>query len=295
MRETNGFAELRKKFSVAGNLPELPEAALKLIHTLEGSDVSLAEVERIITGDPALTAAVIRSAASAIFGGVENISTVRGAIARLGLSAVQAVGVSLGVQALIGRSGASPMFDHTRYARHSVFVGFMSRYLFACRHNHRPFNTKYARDEIFAAGILHETGLGLLARVDAEAYGYIFARAKRESTTLVQAFEKTYGSSIHRLALIAAETWRLPPMFLEVLGNLHDPLGHETEKVALACLSYAEFLANEHHHGMTQWTANDPFPQDVLDEVALPEDDVPGVVMLVSRHTAAYVPLARAA
>jgi HD-like signal output (HDOD) protein len=295
MSETNGFVELKKKFSVADHLPELPDAALKLIHTLEGADVNMAEVERIITADPALTAAIIRAASAAIFGGVESIATVRGAIARLGLSAVQAVGVSLGVQALIGRSGASPLFDHTRFARHSVFVGFMARYLFASRHNHRPFNSKWVRDEIFAAGILHETGLGLLASLDTDSYGYVFNRAKRENSTLTRAFEKTYGASIHRLAAIAAQTWRLPQMFTDVLTHLDDPLSAESEEIALSCLSYADFLANEHHYGLTQWPSSDPVPEGILEEAGLPEEELPGVVMLVSRHTTAYVPLARAA
>lgn len=121
---------------------------MKLIQALEGSEVNVSEVERIITGDPALTAAVLRAASSALYGGMDGVTTVRGAIIRLGQQSVQAVAVSLGVQALMGKTGASSLFDRTRFARHSIFVGFLARYLFACRFNREAFKCKWSKDEI---------------------------------------------------------------------------------------------------------------------------------------------------
>lgn len=147
----------------------------------------------------------------------------------------------------------------------------------------------------FAAGILHELGFGLLARVEPEAYESVFEKAKRNQESLHSAFKKTYGGSMHSLSAIASKTWGLPPLFTETLEWIEDPMGHEQENIALSCLSYADYLAEENHFGMTRWDAPDPCPKDIQTEVGLPADDLPGVIMLVSRHTGAYVPLTKAA
>ena len=293
--ETQRFKDLKQKFSHESSLPELPGASMKLIQALEGSEVNVSEVERIITGDPALTAAVLRAASSALYGGMDSVTTVRGAIIRLGQQSVQAVAVSLGVQALMGKTGASSLFDRTRFARHSIFVGFLARYLFACRFNKEAFKCKWSKDEIFAAGILHELGFGLLARVEPEAYEAVFEKAKKNQESLHTAFKKTYGASMHSLSAIASRTWGLPPLFTETLEWIEDPMGHPEESIALACLSFADNLAEENHFGMTRWDAPEACPKGVQAEVGLPPDDLPGVIMLVSRHTGAYVPLTKAA
>ena len=72
-------------------------------------------------------------------------------------------------------------------------------------------------------------------------------------------------------------------------------MGHEAESIALSCISYADNLAEEHHFGMTRWDAPETCPKGIQEEVGLPADDLPGVIMLVSRHTGAYVPLTKAA
>lgn len=268
---------------------------MRLIQALEGSQVNIAEIERIITGDPALTAAVIRAASSAVYGGIDAVTTVRGAILRLGQQSVQAVAVSLGVQALMGKSGASALFDRTRFARHSIFVGFLARYLYACRHNREAFKCKWTKDEIFAAGILHELGFGLLARVEPQAYDSVFERAKGGQESLHSAFRKVYGGSMHKLSAIASRTWGLPALFTETLDGFDNPMEHGEDGIALACLNYADYLAEANHFGMARWDAPENCPLGVESEVGLPEDDLPGVIMLVSRHTGAYVPLAKAA
>lgn len=294
MSEATALSNLEQLFSQASTLPQLPGAALRLIQILEHDDVSSAEVERIIIGDPALTAAVIRAASSALYGG-EDCSTIRGAIMRLGHRAVQSVAVSLGVQALMGEGQNKSAFDRTRFARHSIFVGFLARYLYACRHQRDPFRSKWSRDEIFAAGVLHDLGSGLLARVSPADYDKVFEVAKKGQLSFNTAFEAVYGDSINKLAVLAAETWRLPPLFADILGHYENPASKEDEFIALSCVNYANYLAEEQSFGLFAWRVTPVVEENILTEVGLTEEDIPAVVTLVSRHTAAYVPSASAA
>lgn len=296
MSEANGFEELKYLFSTASTLPQLPGAALRLIQILDDEEVNSSEVERIIMGDPALTAAVIRAASSAIYGASdEGTTTVRGAITRLGHRAVQSVAVSLGVQALMGQTGASSSFDRTRFARHSLFVGFLSRYLYACRAHKEPFKSKWSRDEIFAAGVLHDLALGLLARVDPATFEKVAHIAKKTNLHYETAFHALFHADLIELGVLACKTWGLPPLFSDVLEQFAHPSQSEHEKIALSCVAYANRLADENNYGLEAWPTPNLLTEEDIDEVILPEEDVPGVVMLVARHTAAYVPLAGAA
>lgn len=294
MSEATAFSNLEQLFTQANTLPQLPGAALRLIQILEHDDVSSGEVERIIIGDPALTVAVIRAASSALYGG-EECSTIRGAIMRLGHRAVQSVAVSLGVQALMGEGQNKSQFDRNRFARHSIFVGFLARYLYACRHQREPFKSKWSRDEIFAAGVLHDLGPGLLARVSPTDFDKVFLIAKKGNMSFHTAFEAIFGGSINHLAVLAAQTWKLPPLFEEILGHFENPDSMPDEFIALACIGYANCLAEEQNFGFFPWRVSPVLGETVLETVGLAEEDIPAVVTLVSRHTAAYVPTSAAA
>lgn len=286
------FQELKGLFATASTLPQLPGAALRLIQLLDDENASGSEVERIIIGDPALTTAVIRAASSALYGGHAEITTVRGAITRLGFRSVQAVAVSLGVQSLMANASPGSSFDRARFAKHSLFVGFLARYLYACRFAKEPFKSRWSRDEVFAAGVLHDLGVGLLASVDMSSFERVARVATTNQIDFQTAFFKVFNGSVEELAATACETWGLPTIFTEVISHFEEPWAWKDEEIALSCVNYANFLANENGHAIEGWRAVRPLDDRVHELVSIPEDDIPGVVMLVARHTAAYSPAA---
>jgi hypothetical protein len=84
-------------------------------------------------------------------------------------------------------------------------------------------------------------------------------------------------------------------MFADVLAHFEHPATCREEFTCLSCLTYANFIADDNNHGLTPWKWSEPCDEVVLADVGVSEEEVPNVVMLVSRHTAAYVPLTRAA
>ena len=68
------------------NLPVLSEACFKLQGLASQADCDLREVESIIRRDQTLAAEVLRAANSAFFGGLAEITTIRGAMMRIGAS-----------------------------------------------------------------------------------------------------------------------------------------------------------------------------------------------------------------
>lgn len=75
--------------------PVMPEAGQALIRTLSDEDVDTFTVCRIIKKDPALTAALLRMANSAMFGLSGTVSTLERAVSVVGVSMVRARALSL--------------------------------------------------------------------------------------------------------------------------------------------------------------------------------------------------------
>src|SRR5262245_58992089 len=70
--------------SKALQLPVFHHVALKLMNVLAKEDYSISQVAQMILEDQALSSHVLRMANSAFFGGLSKITTIRGAIVRLG-------------------------------------------------------------------------------------------------------------------------------------------------------------------------------------------------------------------
>lgn len=64
--------------------PTLPDVAIKLQRLIDDPNVSADQVVMVLSSDPSITAQIIKSANSALFGGKPQVSEVRGAVARLG-------------------------------------------------------------------------------------------------------------------------------------------------------------------------------------------------------------------
>lgn len=88
------LAEQITKIVAAGdvNLPPLPEVGQKLLELLRDTEnVDMKQIAELIQNDPAITAALMKIANSAVFGGLQPVANVSQALARLGLRKVNTV------------------------------------------------------------------------------------------------------------------------------------------------------------------------------------------------------------
>src|SRR4051812_48313572 len=93
------FERLELLFRRSGSLPELPGTAMRLVNAIDTDEASVSDIERIIVADTALSSNILRISNT----GVESIShqpvtTVKGAVLRLGQRSVRNLAVSLLIQ-----------------------------------------------------------------------------------------------------------------------------------------------------------------------------------------------------
>lgn len=284
------FDSLIAKFRSAETLPDLPASAIQLCDAIDNGNVGTNELEKIILSDPAITAGVLRSANSALYGGkTSQASTVKGALLLLGHKSIRCIAVSVWVQALVHQSKSSPRFNPGKFAEHSMFVGFLSKYLLSSMQSTKSIKTKWSPDEMFAAGVLHDLGLGLLASIDSNLYDLTLKVANLEGSTFHAAFERVMGRSLDLLSVAAAQAWKLPDLFIDVLMGYNEPLSASDEVDALCCLHYADYLANRTGYSLHTWRVEMEVDPRIMELVGLSHEDIADVLELVSAHTKEFV------
>jgi len=285
------FDTLLLLFRRASSLPELPGNALRIVHLIDSGSASARDLERIICSDPGLSANLLRVSNARVSGESVHggISTIRAAILRLGQRSVRTVAVSLIVQHIANGRDIASEFNVDRFARHSLYVAFLSRYLFARRNLAHPFESRWTADEIFAGGLLHDIGLALLARVMKESYFRVHSFASRTGTTLDGSFQRIYGKPINELACTAVEAWDLPELFSLTLKSVNEPWRCKPEYTAMCCISYANYLAQMKEAKTEDWLTAPALLPEVEEEIALPVDEIDRVLASVEDQVNAYL------
>ncbi len=177
-------------------------------------DAELADLTRIITRDPALSAGVLSFANSPLFRGVSEIETVRDAVARLGM-----VEVGHAAAAVAARTLFSP-----RVRAEQALVGARADALFreamvvATAAAGLALRQPGARaDRVYLGGLLHDAGktLALFAVARLVLDGRLTMPPAEELERLLDLLNVTVGGEAH-------QAWALPGYLTELCVRQHD-------------------------------------------------------------------------
>ena len=284
------FERLALLFKRTRGLPELPGCVTRLVAAIDAGDASAIDLERIIASDPALSVRILSIANVGLnrSAGIE-ITTIRAAILRLGQRAVRSLAVSLIMQNLWGKPDDNAEFDSRRFAHHSLFTAFMTRYLYARRHMQAPFNSEWSADEMFSAGLLHDLGTALLYRVAPEIFLRVQMYSRRLQITLDEGFLKIFDHRISELGSLSSEAWGLPGMFGKVIQGFPEPWTFPEEFTALSCVHYANYLASILGAGIEDWPVNVQVEPEADVEVGVPQEEIAKVAAIVEAQVSDFI------
>lgn len=202
------FEQLR----ISGELPSPRGVALAIIKLTAQPDVSLAELGRVVSGDPAFVGRLIKAANGLIALNRRSVSSANEALMILGLPAVRTM--ALGFSLLSNyRSGTCRSFDYNGFWSHSLALAVAMQVV--------TQRTRIAAaDEMFSLGLLARVGELALATVYADDYSKVIDRAAREPQIDQQTFEREVFAMTHtELGMAMLRDWGLPHIFVEVVGQ----------------------------------------------------------------------------
>ncbi len=247
------YNQIVQLFRRSGALPHLPEPAMRLIEMIDRGDPSAAELEAVIAGDASLAASLLRTASSSFYGATQPVTTVRGAVLRLGLRAVRTIALTFAMQAFLRRTTETEFFDPVRFARHSLYVAVLSRTLYQRVGPAERRLAGWTVEEIFAASLLHDLPSCLLAQLAPDLFDRAWLSAHENGTTLEDGFEATFGVPLPLLGCAAVSAWRLPSLFAQGIAFIAEPPENQYLDVCRECVLCADQIAAERGFGREEW------------------------------------------
>lgn len=228
------------------SLPTLAPIAVRVIQITLDPRADAAELVRVLQGDAALAAALLRVAGSAAFGARGPVQTVERAVSLLGFPAVRSIVLAVKVFECFPQEagGARRAFDRREFWKHCVAVACAARrFAAACP------TLGVKPDEAFLAGVLHDLGKVALDAVFPKAYERAAARAEQTRGDIADAERAILGADHTVAGRQLASRWGLAPGLQEVIWLHHlapDGLPSIVEAPAMiALVQLADTLARE--------------------------------------------------
>ena len=194
------------------DLPVLPGPRARALVVLWNPDCNVDHIVSVVEGDPALTAAMLRAANSALSAPIREIATPHEAILRVGLDTTRQV---------ISATLLNSEFDRLEYAgldvrelwRHLIAVGLIAEML---------VDPGEDRSTAFVAGLLHDIGRLSLATQNPPRYKQV-VELVRHGIAADDAERRRYGVTHTAWGARVSEAWGLPDAVREISERHHDP------------------------------------------------------------------------
>jgi HD-like signal output (HDOD) protein len=186
--------ELRK---LQIDVPARPDSLVQLSLLMADDDVNLAAMSRLIEGDMALAAAVLKAVNSSLYGLKSRVQSVQQAITYLGMREVAAITFEMGLRAAFPPAPElEPIW--ARAAERGLVMGRLAA---------------QAGQDAWAAhsaGLFEECGKAVLFRHAPDHYPAML-RAARDDSELVTLERAGFGVSHDALGAALCESWGLGP------------------------------------------------------------------------------------
>lgn len=194
--------ELLDKVLNCRDLPTLPAVAMRVVELTNSERVSTKELGDTIQNDQALSAKVLRTVNSSMFGLRTKCSNINQAIVMLGLATVKTLALGFSLVGAISKCkpGGFDMVDHWRRSLHTAMAG-------------RIIATKadYPNpDEAFLGGLLQDVGMIAMVQALGDEYLRVIAPAQGDHRKVCKLELDALEIQHPDVGAMLARKWKLP-------------------------------------------------------------------------------------
>ncbi len=221
----------------SAQLPALPQTAIRLLELSQDASNGPSEFARPIESDAGLMGQVLRFVNSSYFGFTREISSVKQALALVGVRTIKNFALWSAVFSLVPDPKFGP-FDLKKLWQDSLRRAVFARIL------GKALKLENAED-LFAAALLQDMAIPLLLKELPEHYEGLIQRRGQEHLRLSQLERELFGWDHAEAAAALVRNWRLPEEFATLIErhpNLNELLDSNPPKLDAACVALASLL-----------------------------------------------------
>lgn len=196
-------------------IPPRPEVITGLFEEMSRDVPDLAQVAKLIRGDPAISAGILQAANSPFFGLARKVASVQQALSVLGLRHVTNIATGIAIRQSLKGGTDGKAYEH--FWRAAENTALICNFL-ATRLRGVP------ADVAFTYGLFHDCGVPvLLSRFP--RYKDTLRRAKDEPEATFSAVEEDETGTSHSiLGYFLSRSWGLPDDLCQAVLLHHDPV-----------------------------------------------------------------------
>lgn len=222
-------------------IPPCPKIVLALVQEARAEDPDLATLDKLLSSDVGLAAAILKTANSPFYGLSRKVQAVKQALLVLGIRAMTNIVTLLALQkALAVPAGSLDRFwDRSNY--HAIVCARLARYL-----------RSISADGAYTFGLFNDCGIPILIQRFPE-YKETLRLANGSERPFIDIENERHHTSHALVGAILARSWQLPEIVCEAIRDHHAPelLSGETSDAsgdvsALRAISLiADYLVND--------------------------------------------------
>jgi HD-like signal output (HDOD) protein len=197
-------------------LPKLSPMITQLLAQLSRRNCEIRDLVDTVERDPLLSGQILRLSNSAIFGRLRPVSSVRHAIAMVGIGAMRKFVLASSISNMFSRSRVAANFSIRRFNVHSVATATLLELLA----EEVPFESG---GDAFLAGLLHDIGKLLIAVSLPRQYDEILALLAVTGGSLLDAEREVIGIDHAELSGLAVSRWDLSEAIQWAASYHHNP------------------------------------------------------------------------
>ena len=230
------------KLETIRNLPTIPTVIQKVRVAIANPNADAMKVSMIIENDPAMMTRILKIVNSAFYGGVEPITSVQHAVARIGFAAISNIAMSTFVFSSFESSDKN-LFDRQAFWRHCIATGIAAEAVYAsCRDK---VNQRFRKDILHLVGLLHDIGKIVFEQHFHSQFAVAIESAKANRQPLMSAEQESLETDHCEVGAWLAAKWHIDEQVLQVIRWHHDPEKADPNHYDLVALCHvANYICN---------------------------------------------------
>lgn len=267
------------------DLPTLPVVAQKVAAAARQANADAATIAKIIEDDPAIMARILKVVNSPLYAAREPITSVKQAIARMGMRTVSNLAVSTSVFSAFKPSEHPGSFDREQFWKHSISVGIAAQIV------HKTASEKVSipmdRELLRLAGLLHDIGKILLDQHFNSEFDAALKLASESNIPLMEAEMQTFQADHSMVGAWLGVKWKLSDDVMAVLRRHHNPsTADENYKDMVYVCNIANYICNKNQIGNGGDSHNPAFDETAWTSLGLSLKDMPRMLELLEQESA---------
>jgi len=233
--------QLQEKILTIQKLPSCPRIIPEIIRLVREPCAGMAEYEKVISRDPALTAQVLRIVNSSYYNVSKKVSDLRLALTLLGTQEIYRIVLNASFYQILHSVFDRLAYDFNIFWKHSQVAANAASYLA------EKFENRFM-GEAYAAALLHDVGKLIMEQYFPQEWEKVVVDFETSGKSFCESEKKYFGLTHAEIGVLLLETWQIPPEIVTAVQYHHHPIHAPKYEEIVGLVYFADKMATSCTH-----------------------------------------------